>query len=287
MSLIDSIRRFSGPRDQVGTASVKVAGDAPLRRITVRRHGAAWFEGNGTGYAPQPRRGDLRPPTVPRPGVVGRRPAGRSLPRHPRQRRDQLGESPTQSRPRHRRLAKNRGQPPVLAAQARGSARVARLRRHRLGMDPARGTGSRSGSSRTGSSTAKIKTRRASYLTARSVPTTCPPGRPRDRGRRPANLPAGEAIVRGPRPAMPPSGRYAGVPRDAQGPRRPAQLIPGRLAAGARVDMHLRDLGLLKGPTRPTASRSGRRRGGQRRAGSRGDHPALNLDVPSLAGRPA
>ena len=33
---------------------VKLAGDQPLRRVTVSGVGAEWFEGTGTGYARQP-----------------------------------------------------------------------------------------------------------------------------------------------------------------------------------------------------------------------------------------
>ena len=62
---------------QSATLHLKLAGDEPLRRVTVGGVGAEWFEGTGTGYAPQPGGATLPPSPPPRPALVD--PAGGDL----------------------------------------------------------------------------------------------------------------------------------------------------------------------------------------------------------------
>src|SRR5262249_36733131 len=55
MSLIDvDAGPLRGRVVEAATLHVKLAGEAPLRRVTVGGIGAEWFEGTGTGYSSEP-----------------------------------------------------------------------------------------------------------------------------------------------------------------------------------------------------------------------------------------
>ena len=91
MSLLDiDPTPLLGPHDPFGRASLKKAGDEPLKRVTVSTVGAEWYRGNRERLCDPARRCDVPSSAASGPSLVDRR--GRYLPRGPGQRRHDLAD---------------------------------------------------------------------------------------------------------------------------------------------------------------------------------------------------
>ena len=173
------------------------------------------------------------------------------------------------SPPDARRLAVDRGRPrDRRRPRRRDQPGVPRLRRHRLGVDPARASSSRPHHMPNRFVFSRDSNRSsAPYLTVRLGPRTSP------RPPRPAGLASRRRPTSPPARRGPPGRRHATTGRPGRSASSSTRRRQGRAALpdpargrpGERVRMHLRDLGLAAGQDGPPGG-PGRRRRRERRA---------------------